>query len=186
MWSMSNDYDEELNQQVEETLISDSLEDQAKDRFSDKVVSTLKRIALHVGRDGLTLKESCQLLNLDFQHVNEIVEKDDLVQDIISNAELRYKRNLLKTLSEKARSKDDKVATWLLERRYPDEFGKKKRGSKKDNDGASLEEVVKFVRESGDDEPLIANETEENYTPKRKLNPKESDDVVKQVEDILT
>ena len=82
------------------------------------------------------------------------MEKNPLVSRIIEMKELSYKRDLMSTLSAKARGGDDKLAQWLLERRYPEEFYVSKRSPQGGGDEDILFQAIEFVQKNGDSSPI--------------------------------
>ncbi len=160
-----------------------SLESEATKLLSEKDFSILKAICVAIGKDGMTTEEACQLSNIKYETLRALCEQHDVVRQIIALKELEYKRSLLKTLSARARSGDDKVSQWLLERRYPDEFGTKKKagdGTEKD----SLAEAIAFIQERGDSTGIINRRTVIITAPKA-TTPATSGDI-KRLQEFLT
>lgn len=134
---------------------SASLEEKAKTTFKPEFVRALKKIAYYTARVGLPLEEACLLVDVDYEKFQEEMKLEPLVKKIIQLKELEYKKDLLATLSQKARSGDDKLAQWLLARRYPDEYGEKKKGSGEESSQDFLFEAMQFIRKNGDNRPLV-------------------------------
>ena len=107
-------------------LQSGSLEEQAKKELTPHMIKVLKKIAYYTSKVGLTLPESCALVDIDYAKFQEEIKQTPIIGKVIKMKELEYKKDLMYTISQRAKSGDDKLAQWLLERRYPDEFGAKK------------------------------------------------------------
>lgn len=136
------------------SLAWQSFEAEAIKLLPDKDFKLLQHIAVSIGQDGMTVREACQLVNVEYEHFKELAVKHTVVGKIISLKELEYKRSLMRSMSKKARGGDDKLAAYLLENRYPDEFGKKRGGDA--TPGADLlAEAVHFIQEHGDTDELI-------------------------------
>lgn len=138
-----------------ESLESLSLTNEARDSLSSDDFKTMQKIAVSIGKDGMTVEEACVLANVDYENLKEKSEKYPIIQKIIRMKEFEYKRMLKKTLSQRARGGDDKVAQWLLESRYPEEFsaGKKKGGGENGEDLLGM--AIDFIQNSGDSQTLV-------------------------------
>lgn len=168
-------------------LESASLEERALATLTPRMVKSLKKIAYYTAKVGLPLAESCQLLDIDFEKFEEEMKLNPIIEKIIRAKELEYKKDLLYTLSQKARSGDDKLAQWLLERKYPAEYGEKKpQKPGDDGQGDIFFEAFRFIRKHGDNQPLIEPGTGAAVT----VRPKEEGEKLKtlpaRIEDILS
>lgn len=137
------------------TLESQSLDEEAAKVLSEQDNATLKTIAKAVGKDGLSLQEACVIANVDFENFKRKAEEFPVILKIVRMKETEYKHMLLRALAVKARSGDDKMAMWLLERRYPEEFGSSKSRGDAGGDGDLLGMAISFIQESGDRDTLV-------------------------------
>lgn len=138
-------------------LESASLSARAAASLKPEYIRMLKKIAYYTAKVGLPLQESCLLVDYDFEKFTEDMKLNPIIGTVIKAKETEYKKDLLYTLSQRARSGDDKLAQWLLERKYPEEYGEKKPRKPGDNDAADLiAEAFRFIRNSGDGIPLIS------------------------------
>lgn len=138
----------------QESLESQSLTAEAKATLSEDDFKTLQKIAVHIGKDGMTLEEACVLANVEYDNLKAQALKFPVIEKVIRMKELEYKKMLMKNLSARARGGDDKVAQWLLESRYPDEFG----GGKRKGDGGGddlLGMAIDFIQTQGDKQTLV-------------------------------
>ena len=135
-------------------LQSVSLEAQAQKELSPNMVKALKKIAYYTAKVGLTLKESCVLVDIDYEKFLSEMRFTPLISKIIQMKELQYKKDLMYTISQKAKSGDDKLAQWLLERRYPDEFGTKKAIPPGDGEDLIFQ-ALQIIRRKGDSNSLV-------------------------------
>ena len=101
----------------------------------------------------MSLKEACILNRIDYDQFQALIDTNDLVRRLIILKELEYKRDLLKTLSDKARGGDDKLAQWLLERRYPEEYARGKRA--REDTGDMMQDTMTFLQNHGDKDSLV-------------------------------
>lgn len=124
--------------------------------FDPEFVKVLRRIAYYLSQVGLTLKEACQLVQMPLEQFEAKMQNYPIIAELIAFKELEYKADLLSTISSKARQGNDKLATWLLESRYPDEFNQRKGAGKGDGSGDDLIAAgVEFVQKHGDAAPLV-------------------------------
>lgn len=134
-------------------LPSESLEEQAKQKFAPSFFKALKKIAYYTAQVGLPLDEACTLVDLDFEEFQEARKMEPLIDKIIRMKELQYKKDMLHVVVQKARSGDEKLAQWLLEKKYPEEYGQKKKQT--DDSGDILFEAIRFIRRNSDQNPLV-------------------------------
>ncbi len=136
-------------------LTSQSLEQQAQEKLSPTMVKVLKKIAYYTAKVGLPLNEACLLVNIDINQLQEEMKLEPLIEKIIKIKELEYKKDLLHTISQKARSGDDKLAQWLLSKKYPEEYGDTKK-MPQGGDSDIIFEAIQFIRRNGDANPLVS------------------------------
>lgn len=132
------------------------LEKKLEERLEPGLLQIVKKIGLHLSKTGLDLKESCLLARVDYEKFKKILAKDQELETLITIKALEYKKDLLMTLSQKARSGDDKRAEWLLERMFPDEFYISKRKPAEGKEDDMLLQAITFIRGEGDSNPLVS------------------------------
>lgn len=142
------------------TLESQSLDEEAQRVLTPENFSTLKTIAKAVGKDGLSLEEACVIANVEFENFKRLAEQFPIIIKIVKVKETEYKHMLLRALATKARSGDDKMAQWLLERKYPEEYGGGKRGPGGESEADLLGMAISFVQESQDSQPIVRKQIE--------------------------
>lgn len=136
-------------------LQSTSLQAQVQAQLTPHMIKVLKKIAYYTSKVGLTLKESCALVDLDYDKFLEDMKVSPIIDKVIKMKELEYKKDLMYTISQKAKSGDDKLAQWLLERRYPEEFAQKKAGTGTGDGEDTFFQAIQFIRKQGDNIGLI-------------------------------
>lgn len=141
-------------EEIESSAESVSLREQLiGSGISEYFVSQLQNIVYYTSKVGLSLEDACKLADFDYEEFKAIVDSNRLVRGILEKKELEYKKDLLHTLSAKARSGDDKLAQWLLERRFP-EFSTKNKGQGNDEDLLGM--AISFIQKSGNSTPLVS------------------------------
>lgn len=141
------------NQSLE--LASLSLEEQAREKLKPEIIRIIKKIAYYTAKVGLPLNEACLLVNVNYEKFKEDMKLEPLIGKIITIKELEYKKDLLHVLTQKARSGDDKLAQWLLEKKFPEEYGDRKK-PQGDNNEDIIFEAIQFIRRNGDNNPLVS------------------------------
>jgi hypothetical protein len=133
-----------------------SLESIAKERLSGDELILLKRIAYMLSKVGMRLEAACQMMDYPVDAFRALMEREPVVARIVRIKELKFKKDLMYTLSSRARGGNEKIALWLLERLYPEEFAEKKdaetdRNTTKD----AMKLAIEFIRASGSNSPLV-------------------------------
>jgi len=140
-------------------ISSNSLESELSRKYTDIFIKTLQRLAYEISVVGLPIPEACVYVGVEYERLRVLMEQDPLIERLIQTKDIEYKRNLMITVSEKAKT-DDKVSQWLLQSRYPDEFNPKKGSTRQGNDQEDLIGIaMEFVRNSGDNVPLVTKKT---------------------------
>ena len=118
----------DLNVPEEFRIEDETLNEKIRQKFNDVFISLLKKIAYEISVVGLTEEEACLICDYDYGKFTALKQNEPLVSQMFEKKNIEYKRSLLKPLSEKAKT-DDKMAQWLLQARFPDDFNKKDKGS---------------------------------------------------------
>ena len=165
-------------------LDSKNLETQAREQLSPDLLRKVKKISYYTSENGLTLEEACLLADINFVAFKELIEANSLVRKIILVKELQYKKDLLFTVSQKAREGDDKLALWLLERKYPEEFQALRKGSHGAGSGDEdlLVQAIEYIQKTGDTNPLVKETSIRAIVIKKKKDPEE---IIQKLSDIL-
>lgn len=154
------DDDEELTltdseAKLEVDVMAESLEKQLNDKYNEAFIKVLKRVSYEIAVVGLPIKEACQYVGMDHDKFVALMNTDPLVMQLIQTKELSYKRGLIKTVSEKAKT-DDKVSLALLQSRFPDEFNPRKGSRAPGGESDDMLAIAfDFIRKSGDATPLV-------------------------------
>lgn len=135
----------------------ESITDKLKLEFGEKKIDKLNRICYLISKPGMSIDEACVLNRVNYEQFQALIDSHDLIRRLITLKELEYKKDLLMTLSNKARAGDDKLATWLLERRYPEEFARGRRA--KDDSGDMMKDAIDFLQSHGDKDNIVKTES---------------------------
>lgn len=134
----------DLNIPEEFRIEDETLNQKIKEKFNDVFVSLLKKIAYEVSVIGLSEEEACLINDYDYGKFLALKQNEPLVSQMFEKKNVEYKRSLLKPLSEKAKT-DDKLAQWLLQARFPEDFNRKGKNSDQNEDmlGAAISWIQK-------------------------------------------
>ena len=150
--------------------------------FPPEFVETIKRLSYYLSTVGLDFAEACMMIRFDPKDMALKIKEFPIIQELIDFKELEYKVSLIKAVSKKAVDGDDKLAQWLLERRFPNEFNPKKGSGTIERDpGQELAAVVEFIQRSNDSTPLIKETAGRAFVFKRNSN----EDIITAVNQVL-
>lgn len=122
-----------------------------------KDYKTLRTIGAFIMR-GMSLRDSCVLSRISYERFEVLMQKYPPISDFITFKQAAYKASLLNTLASSAtEGRKTKVAGYLLENHYRDEYGKKTKDDRTHAPDA-LESALEAVRMGGDSEPLVRRE----------------------------
>ncbi len=126
-----------------------SLENEIK-KIVPKKLEILKRLAYEISIIGLSEQEACMVVNFDIAELIALRQKHEKIERLFKMKSLEYKRGLLKTLSKKAREGDEKLAQWLLEAKYGEEYNRRRGGGGNGAEGGEdmLGAAVDFIQKS--------------------------------------
>lgn len=105
---------------------------------------------------GQDLRAACILSRIKYDQFEILMLKHDAIADFITFKQHAYKASLVNVLTGAATTgaKIPKIAGYLLENQYRDDFGKKTKDDKVRPPDA-LEQALEAVRENGDSQPLV-------------------------------
>lgn len=145
-----------------DAIFDDALKDAALDfdaslkkKLDDAQYKKLRTVGALIMR-GLSLEESCILARVNPTSFSVLMQHDSDVSDFIIFKQISYKADLLKTISSGAISgRQVKTAGYLLEKKFPHEYDKKKGEGDPGKQRDIVAEAIKFVRENSDAHPLV-------------------------------
>lgn len=125
--------------------------DEKKLEHADKVKKVIEYIL-----NGLSENDAAHLAGYSTVAYDDMKEEFPKVADRINLTLVEYKHNLLKTLSAAANDGDEKLAQWLLEKQFPEEFNQKARAVvTEDTQGNLLLAAIRQVQEGNTMTTLI-------------------------------
>lgn len=105
---------------------------------------------------GMSLNESLTLTFMSEDEFERLTQKSSFVGLYVDFNEMVYKAQLTRTLTGAALSGSEKIAGWLMERKYAEYSAKDRKELDDDKRGHVLDEGMDYVRKNGDSKPLIA------------------------------
>lgn len=146
---------EQLPVKYEPSLESKRLTKQMEEELTVEDAETVNTICMLIGEDGLKLDEACRVGNVELSMLKLKIQQFPIIAKLLTVKESEYKHMLIRQMSIRARSGDDKAAQWLLAARYPDEFGDKKARGGGEEGMDLMAQAISFIQESGDSEPVV-------------------------------
>lgn len=126
-------------------------EDQIIDELKEKTTKIIKYID-----DGLTEMDAVMFAGLNQLQYAEMLKKFPNTKDLIDKAIVGYKHKLVSTVSDAAGKGDSKMAQWLLEKKFGEEYNQKvKDGAGQNGAMDLLFAAVKHVQQDGNSTTLI-------------------------------
>jgi len=135
-------------EELETGAFVDSIESALAETFSADAVRMFKRLAYEISVVGLSEAEACAVVGYDREALKRQRSKFPLLDRLFAMKALELKRDLLKTVTTKARKGDDKLAQWLLVVKFPQEFSPRRPISPGDDEDP-LADALATVRETG-------------------------------------
>ncbi len=111
-------------------------------KVSDSELKAVKEIGLAVGSVGMSLTDSCFRARVTKDELDDLMTKVPEIRTYFHLKQVEYKYNLLKVVTTHANeNKDVKIAMWLLEKQYGEEY-----------DSSLKKDIAKMNRQNpGDD-----------------------------------
>lgn len=97
---------------------------EVKNGQEKKTSESLKGKLAHYLSLGLSIEDSCKLSNCNKDKL-EILRLDPAFEDFIQECSLKNKEDYLSAIKDAAKGGYWQSAAWFLERKFPEEFGKK-------------------------------------------------------------
>jgi len=124
-----------------------------RDVFSPSEYKAIRTIGAFIMR-GLSLEESCILARVGHIKLMSLMASNEDVKNFIIFKQIAYKAVLLNTLTGSAFDGESKSAGYLLEKKYPKEFDKKK-GDDEIREPDIIERAIQFVRNNAHTQTIV-------------------------------
>ncbi len=139
----------------EESVIEfKSIDEEAKEKLTKTEQKILSVIGKEIRENGMSVKEACQLVNLEYEQFEALLEAKPVAKKIIEHQELRYRREIKKTVMGAIQHGDDDKAYELLQKIDPQKFGDEPETDEHERD--ILKEAIEFCQENSDKIMLIS------------------------------
>lgn len=140
-----------------------------KEFFKDDPQSlrAIQLIGLNIKKTGMPINESALLARLSDSDLSALVERCPMVKTYFELQRLKYKRELLKVINDNATiNKDIKLAQYLLEKNFSDEFDSSVKREKEKNKVAKTDDPMEALMAHLQSEaPQSPVDTEANLPP---------------------
>jgi len=131
-----------------------SIDDEAKEKLTETEQKILSVIGREIRDNGLSEREACQLVNLEYEQFESLLEAKPVAKKIIEHQKLRYRREIKKTVMGAIQHGDDDKAYELLQKIDPEKFGDEPETD--DHQRNILKEAIEFCQENSDKIMLIS------------------------------
>lgn len=105
---------------------------------------------------GMDIEEACVLSRIDPRMFASMASVDPAIRTFIAFKQVSYKAKLMRVVSSRAiDGMNEKLAGWILERRYRDEWGSK---NPTEGSGAAEDAIaqgIEYIRLNGDTTPVV-------------------------------
>lgn len=166
--------------EIDDLVINDQ---EKKQLPRDINADLLGRIAWQINNAGLTTREACVVIGFSSDRFHKAMGEFPFIQEIIDRKIIEYKKDLLQPLVDKAKEGNDRLAQWLLEKRFPDEFGTQQKINKMELEDSNIFAIA--LREiQKDSAGLISQESGKAFVIAKSKN-KNIKEIIKNVHDIL-
>lgn len=129
------------------------------DKSEEQIIEELKQKSKNIIKyidDGLNENDAILFAGLSQIEYSEMLKKVPAIKDLVNKAIVGYKHKLIKTVSETAGQGDSKMAQWLLEKKFGEEFNQKVKDGVGNNTAMDmLFAAVKHVQQDGSSTTLI-------------------------------
>jgi GTP-sensing pleiotropic transcriptional regulator CodY len=125
------------------------------EKSEDDLKEKSKKIIKYID-DGLTENDAVLFAGLSQLEYSDMIKKIPAIKDLVNKAIVGYKHKLIKTVSETAGQGDSKLAQWLLEKKFGEEYNQKVKDGVGNNTAMDmLFAAVKHVQQDGSSTTLI-------------------------------
>lgn len=126
------------------------------DKFNIKFLKQVKGVAYYLSSVGLEFDEACLVARIEPEEMRRQIQVHPEIQTFFDLKQLEFKKDMMTTIANAARAGNEKLATWLLAQKYPNQFNRKA-GSTPGGDGGDdiIAAAIEFVRTTGDSSPLV-------------------------------
>lgn len=125
------------------------------EKSEDELKEKAKKIVKYID-DGLSENDAILFAGLSQIEYSDMIKRVPIIKDLVNKAIVGYKHKLIKTVSETAGQGDSKMAQWLLEKKFGEEYNQKVKDGVGNNTAMDmLFAAVKHVQQDGSSTTLI-------------------------------
>lgn len=145
---------DDIDTDDESSIKFKSIDDEAKEKLTETEQKILSVIGREIRENGMSEKEACQLVNLEYEQFESLLEAKPVAKKIIEHQKLRYRREIKKTVMGAIQHGDDDKAYELLQKIDPEKFGDEPETDEHQRD--ILKEAIEFCQQNSDKIMLIS------------------------------
>lgn len=130
-------------------------EEKLRDHYTESQVKQIRTVGAFI-MQGMDVEESCVLSRLDPRMFATWVDTDPALRTFVVFKQTAYKAKLMGVLTSRAiEQMNEKLAGWILERKYREEWGSKRVAEGPESAQDALQEGIEYVRTHGDSSPVV-------------------------------
>lgn len=158
----SNATQERLDENLKST--SDTITDTLKKNLNPDQLKVVLLIGYYLSM-GLSVNDACVVAHVDISDFESFAGANPDIKRFVKFKETAYKAKLVGSLSEAAFTGKDKIAGYLLEKRFRDEYGNERGDGSEDRADDMVAEAIRFIRASADQNPVVVRALPTAKTP---------------------
>jgi len=142
------------------------LESEIERLVNEPTLKKLKAVFLSIKKNGLTYREACMIQRCDPDIYQDLAQEVPAIAKLVEISMLEFKEKLLNVLSNKAiLENDDKLAQYLLEKRFEQEFDNsmKKLAARKDTGHDPVTTALIFIQQADKQAIVDASAAEPDF-----------------------
>lgn len=130
-------------------------EEKLRDHYDESQIKVIRTVGAFI-MTGMDLEECCILARIDPRQFASMMETDAALRTFVVFKQTAYKAKLMGVLSSRAIDQlNEKIAGWILERKYKDEWGAKRPPEPPDASPDALRDGIEYIRDHGDSSPVV-------------------------------
>lgn len=123
--------------------------------YSPEQIKTIRTIGAFI-MTGMDLEECCILARIDPSQFALMADADAALRTFVVFKQTAYKAKLMGVLSSRAIEQlNEKIAGWILERKYRADWGSKRISDDPETSQDALREGIEYIRDHGDSSPVV-------------------------------
>ena len=151
-----------------------------EENFNEKIVGKIRRFCYLLSEIGLPFDEACYHIRYKPEEFKKLIKLYPPLEELIVSKQLEFKKSLMHVAVNAAKLGDVKIAMWLLEKRFPDEFNMRKNSGTPPDSLDEVGQILELIQRETEPSGLI---TEKKMTIKS--TQQDNREIIEQINSIL-